>query len=274
VVNDSAAEVATTSVVLTLSAVDTGGSGLSRMRFSNDDLAWSIWEVYSASKNWTLGSGDGTKTVYAQFSDSVGNESVTYTDSILLDTTRPTGSVAIDAGASGTTTTTVTLALAGSDTGSGVSHIRLSNDNLAWSPWQPYGSTASWVLSAGEGRKTVYVQFRDAAGNVSYSPYDEIVFSSGGTATLAFQWNGEGYADLHVENAQGAIIANTSVSGYGEELSWYVDVPAGQVYRMVCDYYDDWYFENNGYGTGIYTDNTLINADGILSPGETVTWQY
>jgi hypothetical protein len=95
-----------------------------------------------------------------------------------------------------------------------------------------------------------------------------------GTATLAFEWWSEGYADLHVENASGVTIASTTVEGYDSDLSWYVTVPAGQSYYMVCDYYDDYEYGGTGGGYGRWSYDTEINPDGVLSPGETVTWQY
>lgn len=57
----------------TSSASDTGGSGLSKMRFSNDGTNWGNWANYSTSANWDLSSGDGSKTVYAQYKDNAGN---------------------------------------------------------------------------------------------------------------------------------------------------------------------------------------------------------
>ena len=64
------------------------------MRFSNDNSTWSGWETYATTKNWTLAGGDGTRTVYAQFSDDAGNiTSAQISDAIGLDTTLPTASV-------------------------------------------------------------------------------------------------------------------------------------------------------------------------------------
>jgi len=60
------------------------------MRFSNEDFVWTDWESYSSSKSWTLRSGDGRKTVYAEFKDPAGNVSKTYSDSIILHRTPPT----------------------------------------------------------------------------------------------------------------------------------------------------------------------------------------
>src|SRR3989338_849956 len=63
-----------TNVTLTLFAQDNpGGSGLDKMQFSNDNSNLSTPETYTATKNWTLTSGDGTKTVYVKYSDVAGN---------------------------------------------------------------------------------------------------------------------------------------------------------------------------------------------------------
>jgi len=69
-------EVYTSSATVTLdtsTANDTGGSGLSQMRFSNDGVTFSDWETYQTSKSWTLSAGDGEKTVYGQYRDNAGN---------------------------------------------------------------------------------------------------------------------------------------------------------------------------------------------------------
>jgi hypothetical protein len=77
-----------TTVTLTLTCSD-AGSGCSQMKFSNDGANYSAPEGYSTSKVWSLLTGDGPKTVYAQFKDGAGNWSTAYTDTITLDTTPP-----------------------------------------------------------------------------------------------------------------------------------------------------------------------------------------
>jgi len=72
-INTAAQYATSTTVTLTNTTSDTGGSGLSQMQFSNDGTTWSGWESYNATKSWTLSAGDGTKTVYAQFKDNAGN---------------------------------------------------------------------------------------------------------------------------------------------------------------------------------------------------------
>ncbi len=76
-----------TTVNMTLSADDTG-SGLASMRFSNDGVTWSNWEPYATGRSWTLGSGDGVKTVRVQYKDGAGNVGSAQ-DSITLDTINP-----------------------------------------------------------------------------------------------------------------------------------------------------------------------------------------
>jgi len=275
-VNGAAMFTSQPSTTLTLSADDAGGSGVSQMRFSNDNSTWSAWEAYATSKSWSLASGNGAKTVYVQYRDGASNESAVYSDGITLDGTVPTGSVVVNGGASSTNNTAVTLTLSANDTGgSGLSQMRFSNDNSTWSAWEAYTTSKSWTLTSGDGAKTVYAQYRDAAGGVSSSYSDYITLSTAvGTSTLAFIWDSEGSAELHVENAAGATIASTHVEGYGSDLSWYVTVPSGQDYYLVCDYYDDWEYGGSGGGYGKWTSDTSINPDGVLSPGETVTWHY
>ena len=53
------------------------------------------WEAIASTKSVTLSTGDGTKTVSVVFKDTAGNQSTTYTASCELDTTKPTGTLAL-----------------------------------------------------------------------------------------------------------------------------------------------------------------------------------
>jgi len=183
-INSGAAYSNTTSVTLALSATD-AGSGLSQMRFSSNGTTWNAWESYAASKSWTLSTGDGTKTAYVQFKDGAGNSSTSQSDTIVLDTAAPSGSITIDAGAQYATMTSVTLTLSATDAGSGLSQMRFSNDGTNWSAWDTYATTKSWTLTSGDGTKTVNAQLKDRAGNASSSPSDTIILAtSGPTGTV------------------------------------------------------------------------------------------
>ena len=89
IINDG--DVATTSLEVTLKF---GGvadpSGISQMCISNTTSCTS-WEAYAGTKNnWSLPSGEGTKTVYGWFRDTLGNTNITpLTGAIILDNTPP-----------------------------------------------------------------------------------------------------------------------------------------------------------------------------------------
>jgi len=93
-INDNATFTTTTSVTLTLSATDET-SDIAEMRFSNDNISYSEWQAYDISKSWILQEGDGTKTVYVQFRDNASLSSF-YSDSIILDTTKPIANAGVN----------------------------------------------------------------------------------------------------------------------------------------------------------------------------------
>lgn len=173
-IDGGAAFTSSTTVALTLSAQVSGGS-IAQMRFSNDEVTWSGWEAYATAKTWTLTSGDGLKTVYVQYEDNTGYVTPSFSDTITLDATPPTGSITINGGDASTTSTSVTLDLAATDAGSGVAMMRFSNDGVNWGSWEAYATTHPWTLPENNGEKTVYAQFLDGAGNVSSSASDSIV---------------------------------------------------------------------------------------------------
>ena len=190
-INGNAASTINPVVTLTLSATDSG-SGMSggQMRFSNSsaDIGTATWVTYATSASWTLTAGNGAKTVYAQFKDVAGNISSTYSDAIMLgtaDTTPPTGSILINGNAATTNNTVVALTLSATDNtgGSGMTggQMRMSNSSatIGSATWVTYATTASWTLTAGDGAKTVYVQFKDVAGNISATYSDGIASASG-----------------------------------------------------------------------------------------------
>ncbi|MFD2114958.1 S-layer homology domain-containing protein [Paenibacillus yanchengensis] len=165
-------------VTLTLTSDDgNDGSGVAEMRISNDGNGWNSWEPLANTKNWNLASGDGEKAVYVQFKDKVGNVSETIQDVIKLDQTIPTGTIIINGGATTATNKQVTLTLTSADgTGSGVTEMRFSLDNVTWLDWENVLPSAQWSFTGNSGLQKLYVQFRDAAGNVSIANMASITF--------------------------------------------------------------------------------------------------
>ena len=143
----------TRNVTLALTWGDGDGSGVTRMRFSDDGAHWSAWEPPVATRAYTLPPGaDGHRTVRVQYLDRANNRSTAYSDYILLDTAPPTGGIVINGGAATTTSLTVSLGLNWSDgTGSGVTRMRFSDNGSTWTAWESPKTTRVHTLPAGLG---------------------------------------------------------------------------------------------------------------------------
>lgn len=126
-----------------------------------------------------LADGEWYFHVRARDASANGNWSAPEHRRVRIDTTAPTGTVKINGGAASTNTRNVTLVLSGSDTGSGVSEMRVSEDGgFGGVAWEPYATSKPFTLSAGDGVKTVYAEFRDGAKNVSATSSGSIVLDT------------------------------------------------------------------------------------------------
>ena len=185
-INAGATTTTSADVSVAVPATDTGGSTVSLVRVSNSAatsggvLTSGTTFVYDTPVPWTLTGGDGTKTVYVQWRDSAGNWSTPVNDTIVLDATAPTGTVVINNGDVETTTALVSLGLTTDDgTGTGTTQVVISNAaDFAGATPQAYAATIPWTLPSGNGSKTVYLKFIDAAGNVSTPVTDDITLNS------------------------------------------------------------------------------------------------
>jgi len=178
-INDGNDFTSSISVTLT-SGANEATSGVYQVRYSNDGV-WDneMWEFPSVSKSWNLTFGDGKKTVYYQIKDNAGLVSPTYSDTIRLTTTPPIGSLIINTGDASTTSVSVMLTLTYTDTISGVSQVRYSNDGV-WDNenWETPTTTRAWSLTSGDGTKTVCYQIKNNAGLTSITYSDSILLET------------------------------------------------------------------------------------------------
>ena len=177
-INNNRSATNTTNVTLALTWNDGTGSGVTRMRFSDDGAHWTVWQSLAATLAYALPSGDGHKTVRVQYLDRANNRSVPFNDYIRLDTTPPTGSIIINGGALTTSSRTVTLGLAWADgAGAGVTRMRFSDDGAHWTYWMFPESGIVHTLVGPTGYNTVRVQFLDGANNYSavYNDYIKLL---------------------------------------------------------------------------------------------------
>ncbi len=173
-INGGADYATNANVTLTLSSTDTT-SGIFQMCISQTPTCTS-WVTYGTSYNFTLNSGDGLKRVYIIYRDRAGNQSTQISDTITLDTENPTaGTISINSGSDYATSRNVTLTLSSSDTN--LSEMCISNTTTCTS-FETYATSKTWTLETGDGTKTVYVQYRDAAGRVSTKTSDTIVLDT------------------------------------------------------------------------------------------------
>ncbi|GAG92347.1 unnamed protein product, partial [marine sediment metagenome] len=141
---------------------------------------WTAWQDFQGTKSWVLTSTDGLKTVYYEAKDVANNTiSSPVTDSITLDTTKPTVNLSItgqgDTPSTHTNNVSVTLTITGSDATSGVEYMKISNDiTFSGSSWISYNTSKSWTLNSGDGVKTVYIKAKDRAGKESDTTSDNI----------------------------------------------------------------------------------------------------
>ena len=173
----------TTSPVLgtvTVSANASDNVGVAGVQFLLDNAplgAEDATSPYSISWN-TATAADGVHTVAARARDAAGNTATTAPFSVTVDNHSPTGSVVINGGAAATNSRNVTLTLAATDALTGVTQMRFSNTGTSFSAAEAFAATKAWTLTTGAGTKTVYVQYKDAAGNWSAAVTDTIVLDT------------------------------------------------------------------------------------------------
>lgn len=94
----------------------------------------------------------------------------TLPNALLVDGSKPEAtSLSINGGALSTPVISVTLAVSVTDAtdNSGQIWMSFANDGTAWSTWQLFKPSLTWLLNSGDGDKHVYARFRDTAGNLS-----------------------------------------------------------------------------------------------------------
>lgn len=186
-INGGALETASLNVTLALSAAAAGaGQSVTEMQFSQDGTQYLPFEPYATTRNVTLTPGDGLKRIWVRFKDSAGNVSDPISDSIILNTVLPAGSIVINGGAGFTNSQTVTLKLAATTTSGRITQMQFSMDGTTYDPLEPYATTKKATLLPGDGVKRIYVRFKDSSGKVSLPVFASITLSTAlPTGTIA-----------------------------------------------------------------------------------------
>lgn len=283
VVNNGDCCTSVTSVQLSLGAED-GGVGMDggQMVVANyfPPSSYASWQAYNTTRSWTLLTGQGTKTVYVQFRDGLGNASATFSDAILLDQTAPTVAI-IPAG--GLFTGSVEVTLTGQDA-NGVREIRYTLDGSD----PRVSSTACLYNQPIVLMQTTLVRAAswDMAGNIS------TVASQQFTATIPLaealeypaDWSTGGHANWYGQSTTFIVDGDAAQSGAitHNQTTWMEMVTTGPVLlsfywkvssEACCDPLEfllDTVVQDSIRGAVDWQQKTFMIASGA----HTLRWQY
>lgn len=154
-------------------------SGIDAMRFSEDGVTWTAWELYAFERSWTFSGADGVKTLYVQIRDAAQNVSAAASDTIFLDRVAPSAALALASGAPAVAYTSVPWTISASDPSpsSGLALIRFRDSQRTWwSEWLTFTSSGTHLWTALDIPWTLEVQVMDRGGNISDVASDTVTF--------------------------------------------------------------------------------------------------
>lgn len=156
-INDGSGHTASQQVSLNIHA-----PGAAQCRFANDGAPAGPWRTFTATQQWSLNKGDGSKSVTVECRNAQNAYLGNATDAITLDTDPPPYvSLVINNGELVTYSAFVRLSTYASTS---VTECRYSNDGVSFTAWQAYQQSQWYTLSGGDGTHTVTAQCRDALG--------------------------------------------------------------------------------------------------------------
>ena len=200
------------------------------------------------SVTWdTTAATSGTHVLTARARDTSGNTQTSAPVTVTVDNQAPTGSVVINGGAAATNTTASTLTLSATDSQGAVAQMRFSNTGTSYSAAEAYATSKAWTLTTGAGTKTVYVQFRDAAGNWSAAFTDTIVLDTTAPTISA--------------------VTATGISGSAATITWTTNEAATSRVE---------YGLTTSYGSMTPLDSTLVTSHTMALTGlsPSTTYRY
>ena len=208
-------------VTVSLQAEDLG-SGVYQMSFSIDNITWSAWEPFNNTRYFDIPVGDGEKSIYLKVLDYAGNIAKPVVDTIVLDTTPPRElAISINEGDLYTTSPHVDLKLHATDFLSGVGDMTLSLDGIEWTSWEKFLNTRFLSLTNEEGKKLVYFNVRDNAGNTADPIFESIVLDTKPPYSLSISIN-DGATDTNSTFVKLNVDARDNTSGV-DQISFSTD---------------------------------------------------
>ena len=161
-------------------SVQLNAKGASHYMLSEDpQFTNQKWELYKNVTTWEFTEEEGEKTLYARFMDAAGNISEIINAKIKLDYSPPLcEEFAIDEDSDFTNNAQkkVTLTIKAPEAiKMAISNNPINDPTDVSTQWEDYIAIKEWVLEGEDGLKTIYVIFRDEAGNFSGRFNDRII---------------------------------------------------------------------------------------------------
>jgi len=126
--------------------------------------------------------GDGEKIIYARLRDQAGNTSPIERSGIILDTKAPEKiEMAINKGQKYTKDIQRRSMIFFLTEEDDIKEMMVCNtSDFVKADWEPYAKSKKWILAenGGDGKKSVYVKFRDHAGNESLTFWSSIILDT------------------------------------------------------------------------------------------------
>ncbi|MBI5548612.1 MAG: carboxypeptidase regulatory-like domain-containing protein, partial [Deltaproteobacteria bacterium] len=192
-------------VTLNLEATEQFGDSIRvKLASSHVGLDSATWQEYSTSMAWFLARPgvDEVKEVWARFADLAGTAAPDQSVSITLDTMPPSlSATALGLSHGYSTSPEVSLTIAALDSTAGLADEPLKvaeATSIAGADWVAFSATTEVTVSASDGPKSVLVQARDRAGNLSQATVSFVLDATAPTATLVAGDGSPYYSDWSV----------------------------------------------------------------------------
>ncbi len=255
-------------------------SGIVKMHLANEPtFAGAPVLDYRTTTTYSLDSPqlEGAKTVHGRVEDAAGNLSEVVSVTVVLDNTAPTDvSLVLDGDSEApgyTRSPFLTAVLFAEDDNGGVNGadllVRLSNDpGFVGAAYQPFsGGLLSWLVTPGDGEKTVYAQVRDLAGNESLvvsdaltldtaAPSGAFVLVNAGSATttsasVTLALSASGASEMAL--SQDGFASGTTWEPYASSKTYLLSDEG--IVTVSAKFRDD-----AGWQTGVVTDSIAYDA--------------
>lgn len=191
-------------------------TGVTNGMLTRDDLII-VFDEGTATLNGAAFTNGDTVSVEGDYTlvvtDNAGNSTTIH---FVVDKSPPTGSVSINGGAARTNHTNVNLTLTSIDLHA--VEMRFSSDNSSWSEWEGALASKNWTITDGDGIKTVYVQLKDAVGNMT-DITDTIELLTAGPSVIGVMEGQLTNSDVTITFLEGGATLDGSVFTSGQSVT-------------------------------------------------------